>query len=113
MAQARKTTKKADTSSRRRPAMSIEARQNQIAALAYDRVEERIRNGTASAQELVYFLKIGSIREQEELEMLELKKAETAAKTEAMRAAARSGEEYAEALAAFKSYKGTDDDDYD
>lgn len=106
MAQAKKTP-------RRRPVQSVEARANQIAALAYDRVEERIRNGTASAQELVYFLRIGSIREQEELEMLELKKAETAAKTEAMKAAARSDEAYAEALAAFKSYKGSsDDDDY-
>lgn len=103
----------AKTSPRRRPVRSVEARQSQIAALAYDRVEQRIRDGTASAQELVYFLRIGSIREQEELEMLELKKEETRAKTEAMKAAARSDEAYADALAAFKSYKGDSGDSYD
>ena len=106
MAQAKKAK-------RRPPAQSIEARANQIVLQAYDRVEQRIREDKASAQELVYFLKIGSIREQKELEMLELKKAETEAKTKAMEAAARSDEAYAEALAAFKSYKGSDEDDYD
>ena len=39
------------------PAMSEEAREKQMIALAVDSVEERMRTGKASASEYVYYLK--------------------------------------------------------
>lgn len=96
---------------RRRPALSPEARENELISLAYDAVEERIRNGTATSQELCHFLKLGSQREKKEQEFLDLRKELAAAKTEAMKAAAKSDEAMSKALAAFKSYKGIEEED--
>ena len=45
---------------RGRPALHPENREMQLTALAYDAAEQRLRDGTASAQEIVYFLKLGS-----------------------------------------------------
>ena len=41
-----------------RPALSPETRENQLISLAYDLVEERLLNGTATSQETTYFLKL-------------------------------------------------------
>lgn len=46
-----------------RPAISPEARDNQLIALAYNLVEKRLLEGTASSQETTHFLKLGSARE--------------------------------------------------
>lgn len=43
------------------PATTLEGREDQLVAAAYDLVERRIRDGTASAQETVHFLRIGSV----------------------------------------------------
>ena len=43
-----------------RPALTPEARENQMAALAMDLVEQRLRDGTASSQETTHFLKLVS-----------------------------------------------------
>ena len=43
-----------------RPAISPEARDNQLIALAYNLVEKRLLEGTASSQETTHFLKLGS-----------------------------------------------------
>ena len=52
--------------SNRRKALTPEAREKQLIALAMDVAEERLRNGTASSQEVTHFLKLGSMREQKE-----------------------------------------------
>ena len=65
-----------------RPAISQEARDNQLIALAYNLVEQRLLNGTATSQETVHFLKMGSPRERKEMEILELQKDLIAAKTQ-------------------------------
>ena len=49
-----------------RPAISPEARDNQLIALAYNLVEKRLLEGTASSQETTHFLnpeRIGLIKE--------------------------------------------------
>ena len=43
-----------------RPAMTPEAREQQLIALAVDLVEQRLIDGTASAQETTHFLKLAS-----------------------------------------------------
>lgn len=88
------------------PAMSPEARENYIIAKAYDLAEQRILDGTASAQEITYFLKAGSQRNRLELEILELETELTAAKTEALKSQKRTEELYANALEAMRSYSG-------
>ena len=81
-----------------RPAMTEEGRENQMIALAHDLVEERLRNGTASSQETVHFLKLGSQKSKLELEKLKKENELLVAKTEALKSAKRSEELFEEAL---------------
>lgn len=85
-------------------ATSDQGREQQIAALAYDAVEERIRNGTASAMELVYFLKLGSQNARLEREKLESEVRLQEAKIKNLEASARTDEAYDRVIAAMKSY---------
>lgn len=92
-----------------RPATTQEGRENQLIAAAYNLAEERIMNGTASSQEIVHFLRLGSrkarleqSKTEEEIKLLE-------AKTAAIESAARVEALYAEAIRAFRTYSGQDD----
>lgn len=105
--------------SSRRPATTPEARENQLIAGAIDLAEQQIRGGTASAQVITHFLKLGSSRERLEQERLENENKLLEAKREAMASAQRVEAMYAEALNAMRSYAGQeplqmadDDDDY-
>ena len=98
---------------RSRPAMSPEARENQLIALAYDVAEERLRNGTATSQEVCHFLRLGSMKERKELEMMDKKNELMQAKTEALQSAKKIEELYTNAISAFKSYRGSVDEDDD
>lgn len=95
-----------------RPQSSPEARENQLIALAYDLAEERLRNGTATSQEVVHFLRLGSIRERKELELVEKKIELDTAKTEALKSAKRIEELYTDAINAFRSYSSNTPEDY-
>lgn len=96
-----------------RPGTSPEARENQLIALAYDVAEERLRNGTATSQEVVHFLRLGSMKERKELELMEKKNELMTAKTEALQSAKKVEELYANAINAFKSYRSSSDgEDY-
>lgn len=101
----------------RRPALGREAREDQLISLAIDRAEEQLRDGTASSQVIVHFLKLASTREKIEKEILEKQKEQLDAKTQAIRSQQRVEELYASALEAFRSYSGNraedDDDDYE
>lgn len=92
---------------RRRRARSLEQREDQLIGLAYDLVEERMRNGTATSQETVEFLKRGSTKARLEKEMIEEEIKLKRARTEAMESMKRMEEQYAEAMKAFTSYRGT------
>ena len=96
-----------------RPATSPEARENQLIALAYDVAEERLRNGTATSQEVVHFLRLGSMKERKELELMEKKIQLDTAKTEALQSAKKVEELYANAISAFKSYRSSSEDSND
>ena len=77
---------------------------------AYKEVEQRIKNHEASAMELTYFLKLGSTKEQIEMEILERQKDLITAKTEALREQKKVSELYGAALAAMKKYGGGDEE---
>lgn len=88
------------------PATTLEGRNDQLIAAAFDLVEKRIHNGTASAQETVHFLKLGSSlnRLQEEKVRKEALMLEVRAEEMKNR---NNGEELMErALAAFRGYSG-------
>lgn len=99
-----------------RPATTPEAREAQMISLAYDLAAERLRNGTATSQEIVHFLRLGSAKEQKELEMMEKKNELMTAKTEALQSAKKIEELYADAIKAFAYYRGSapeEEDEYD
>lgn len=105
----------------RPPATTPEGRENQLIALSVDLAERQLRNGTASAQVISHYLKLGSTREKLEQELMEENIALQKAKRENMASAARVEELYGAAINAMRAYSGqaplpnTDegDDDFD
>jgi hypothetical protein len=94
-------------SKRRKPATSIESREQELASKAYDLAEEQIEGGTASSQVVTHFLKVGSRREQleqqrmhHEIELMEVKKM-------ALERESHVEELFTEAIKAMKSYTGS------
>lgn len=89
-----------------RPALSPEARENQMIDLAMDLAEQQLRDGTASSQLITEFVKRGSTKARLEKEILAEQRELYAAKTEALQSQKRIEELYSEALAAMKRYNG-------
>jgi hypothetical protein len=71
-----------------------------------DLAEKQIDNGTASAQVISHFLKVGSSREHLEQQLLEETIALKAAQRENMASAARVEELYEAAIGAMRAYSG-------
>ena len=98
------------------PAISPENREKQLIALAMDRAEEQLWNGTASSQVITHFLKIGSERERIERERLEEENKLLRAKTKALEDGSDMKGMYEQAIKAFRGYAGLDEiddrDDY-
>lgn len=95
---------------------SPEARENRLISMAMDLAEERMRNGTATAQEVCHFLKLGSEKSRVEVEKLELEKKLVEAKTENIKAQKEMTTMFNNAISAMKKYSGNfdeDDEDYD
>lgn len=93
-----------------RPALTPEARENQMIALAVDLAERQLLEGTASSQVITHYLKLGSMRERLERKKLEEECATLAAKRDALESSANSERLYAEALEAMRSYSGSRSD---
>ncbi|MCA1806420.1 MAG: hypothetical protein LC687_00940 [Actinobacteria bacterium] len=103
--------------SRRPPATTPEARENQLISVAMDLAERQITDGTASAQVISHFLKLGSSREKLEQARLDQEVSLLEAKREAMASAARVEELYGAAIDAMRAYAGNaqpnEDEDLD
>ncbi len=99
------------TGRKMRPALSVEARENQLISLAVDLAEQQLRDGTASSQVITHYLKLGSTREklENELKMKELEL--MAAKTKQINNAEESKVLYEQALKAMRNYAGQGDPD--
>ena len=89
-----------------RPAMSPEARENQLISLAVDCAERQMREGTASAAVIVHYLKLGTEKERLEREKLKAENQLLQAKTQAIEDAKNEQELYINAIAAMKRYGG-------
>lgn len=75
-------------------------------SLADQLAEKQLREGTASAQVITHFLKLGSSRERLEQEKLSLETKLVAAKTEAIANQAKSEELFEKAIKAMQAYQG-------
>lgn len=103
-----RTSRKTPTnqSKRSRPALTPEARENQLISLAVDLAEQQLRDGTASSQVISHYLKLGSTRASLEKEKLERENELLRAKTENLESSKRIEELYKDALDAMKKYSG-------
>lgn len=89
--------------------MTLEARENQLMALATDLAEKQMREGTASPSVITHFLKLASTKQQLEIEKLKSETEFLKAKAEAVQSNQRSEELYSEAIAAMKTYSGVEE----
>lgn len=114
MAKAKATNSSSDSSPKRRPPLTPEARESRCISLAYDLVEQRLSDGTASSQETTHFLRLATQKERLENDLREEQRKLMAAKTEAIQSAKRVEELYADAIKAMRRYSGQGDaeDDY-
>lgn len=106
-----KATSSPNASRKMRPALTPESRENQLISLAVDLVEQRLIDGTASAQEVTHFLKLGTAKERLEREKLEEENKLLRAKTENLQSQKKMEEMYEQALNAMRDYSGQGDPD--
>jgi len=92
--------------SKRPPATTPEARENQLISKAVDLAEKQLGEGNASAQVITHYLKLGSSREKLEQERLAQEVSLMQAKREAMASAQRVEELYGAAIDAMRAYAG-------
>jgi hypothetical protein len=99
---------------RRPPATTPETRELELIALAVDLAEKQLRDGTATSQIHVHFLKMATAQHELELEKLKQSVALDMAKVEQMSATGRNEELLDKALKAFTSYRGVpaEDEEY-
>lgn len=108
-----KSVKPYDNSKMMRPALTPEARENQLISLAVDLAEKQLREGTASSQVISHYLKLGSTKEKIEKEILEKQKELIEAKTQSLKSSEKLDKIYMDALNAFRGYSGQDNgEDY-
>ena len=106
-----RSSKQDDNKTKLKPALTPEARENQLIYLATNLAEQQLRDGTASSQVITHYLKLGSTKERIEKEILEKQKDLLVAKTESLQSSKRIEELYANAISAMKHYSGHGGDD--
>lgn len=92
-----------------RPPATQEEREAYLVSLAYDAVEERLLNGTASGQEITALLKLGSEKTKFEKEKLRHETEVLKSKKSVLDASKRTDEAYEKAMAVMKTYMGIED----
>ena len=94
-----------------RPALTPEGQERINIALAQELAGQHLRDGTATSQEIVYFLKLGSEKERLENEKLksDLKLAD--AKIEALEAQAKASGQFEELIAILREYNGMENEE--
>ena len=102
----KKVSVSSEPKKRMRPALTPEARENQLISLAVDLAEQQLRDGTASSQVITHYLKLGSTKERIEKEILEKQKLLIEAKTQSLQSQQRIDALYAEAIKAMRTYSG-------
>jgi hypothetical protein len=88
------------------PATTLEGRNDQLIDAAFDLAERRLHDGTASAQEVVHFLRLGATTQRLHEEKLRNENLVLETRVEEMKARTTGEDLYAEALNAFRGYSG-------
>lgn len=91
------------------PARTPEGREGQLISLATDLTERQLIDGTASAQVITHYLKLGSTRERLEQERLQQENELLKAKIEQLASNKRIEELYENAIQSMREYGGHDD----
>lgn len=107
------STKSSEAKQRSRPALTPEARQNQMIAKAEKLAEKWLDEGTAPSQIVTHYLKLATVKSQLELEKIKRENAVLEAKAKAIDSAESSKVLFDKAIAAFKGYTGQDYEDYE
>lgn len=105
-----KTPREGKAKKPRRPAMTPEGRENQLISLAVDLAEKQLLDGSASAQVITHYLKLGTTRASLEKEKLERENELLKAKTESLKAQQRNEEMFKQAIDAMRMYSGSNED---
>jgi hypothetical protein len=92
--------------SQRPPATTPEGRENQLIAKAVDLAEKQLEDGTASAQVITHYLKLGSTRERLEQERMMREIELMEAKAANMASAANIEKLYNDAINVMRGYSG-------
>ena len=90
----------------RPPAISPEARENQMISMAVSLAEQQLRDGTASSQIITHYLKLGTMKEQLELEKTRAEVELMKAKAKAISDAEERDQMYKKAIEAMRIYQG-------
>lgn len=104
-----KAKSESNTTKRIRPALTPEARENQMISLAVDLAEKQLIEGTASSQVITHYLKLGTMNHKLEIEKLQKENELLKAKTESLQSGQRIEELYADAIKAMQQYGGYDE----
>ena len=91
---------------RRKPAQTVEDRENELVKSATDLAAQQLHDGTASPSVITHFLRLGSVREQLERRKLLKENELMEVKMAAIEASERREQEYSEAINALRRYKG-------
>lgn len=89
-----------------KPAANPDSREKQMINLAVDLAEKQLREGTASSQVIVHYLKLGTEKAKLERTMLESQMKLLEAKTESIEASKHGAEIAEAAIEAMKRYNG-------
>jgi len=110
---ARRVDGEKSSRTRRPMATTPEAQENRLISKAVNLAERQLEDGTASAQVITHYLKLGSTREKLEQELIAQNVELQKAKRENMASAARVEELYSAAIGAMRAYAGQDPSDTD
>lgn len=97
------------TSRKGRPALTPEARENQMISLAVDLAEQQLRDGTASSQVITHFLKLGSTKAELEKERIKRENKLLEAKAKSIESSDEMKVLYENAIKAMRNYAGYGD----
>lgn len=92
------------------PARTPEGREKQLISLAADLAEKQLRDGTASAQVITHFLKLGTETARLERIKLEREAELLTAKRDVIKADNERAQKYDEVVAALRKYSGQSDE---
>lgn len=94
------------TASMTRPTMGPEDKLTEMISDAIDLASKQLKDGTAKAQVITLFLKLGTVQSQLELDIMREQKKLLEAKTESLLSSKRTEELFTQAIEAMKKYSG-------